>query len=69
MVAETRMLLSDKKLVAIYRGARPNVCRTALDSAKQNSVTAYATWHFSAIPCKGGVTLLVLGPAPAYYHC
>jgi hypothetical protein len=40
----------------LYPGAGPNVCHTALDSAKQNSVTAYATGRFSTPPCKGGVT-------------
>ena len=50
-----RSVRISKPSAFVYAGAGPNVCHTALDSAEQNSVTAYATGRFSATPCKGGV--------------
>jgi hypothetical protein len=47
-----------------YAGAGPNVCHTALDSAKQNSVVAYATGALQRTPCKGGITNI--RPVPAH---
>ncbi|PMD66960.1 uncharacterized protein K444DRAFT_2880 [Hyaloscypha bicolor E] len=39
-----------------YAGAGPNVCYTALSSAKQKSATAHCYRAFQRNPCKGGVT-------------
>jgi hypothetical protein len=47
-----------------YEGACPKVCLTALNSAKQNSVTAYATGHFSETPAKA--VRQTFGYVPSY---
>jgi hypothetical protein len=39
-----------------YAGTGPNVCYTALSSAKQKSATAHCYKAFQCNPCKGGVT-------------
>jgi hypothetical protein len=42
--------------MADFAGAGPNVCYTALSSAKQKSATAHCYRAIQRNPCKGGVT-------------
>jgi hypothetical protein len=45
-----------KRLSQLYAGAGPNICYTALSSAKQKSATAHCYRAFQRNPCKGSVT-------------